>query len=269
MSKATGLAAFLCCLLVTVVVCPPQVQAQGKLNAFEKDVRGPAGAKPEPGEHKGRDEHYHSGDDDWGFGYLLVELFRPCIEVVGMPFVYGGVCSADRVRTGIPRIADVEARKPGEQLIPFVRADAGFQRIGSDIDATDLRGELGYGALGVHLDYTHYREHNPEDGLDLTRIMALYRMSFGSHIETDIGLGVLTVDGDRATSRGLLSLPVLLRVDDNWGFEFRPAWADRFSDYDAALMFTWKYSSVKAGYRWVNSPGESLDGPYVGFSVRL
>ena len=41
------------------------------------------------------------------------------------------------------------------------------------------------------------------------------------------------------------------------------------SDYDVAALLTWRNVSLKAGYRWVASPHESLAGPYAGLSLRL
>lgn len=94
-------------------------------------------------------------------------------------------------------------------------------------------------------------------------------MSFGPYVETDLGFGSLTLQGDDTTSSFLFSVPVLIHPDKHWGLEFRPAWSDRVSDYDLAALLTWRYASVKAGYRWVNSPHASLNGPYIGLSLRL
>jgi hypothetical protein len=41
------------------------------------------------------------------------------------------------------------------------------------------------------------------------------------------------------------------------------------SDYDLAALLGWRYVSLKAGYRWVSSPRESLNGPYAGLSLRF
>jgi hypothetical protein len=55
----------------------------------------------------------------------------------------------------------------------------------------------------------------------------------------------------------------------SWGIELSPAWADGVSDYDIAVLLSQRYGSLKLGYRWLRSPNESLDGPYVGISARL
>jgi hypothetical protein len=51
--------------------------------------------------------------------------------------------------------------------------------------------------------------------------------------------------------------------------EYRPAWADGVNDYDVALLYTKGAVSFKGGYRWVISPHDSLNGPYLGMSWRL
>jgi hypothetical protein len=62
---------------------------------------------------------------------------------------------------------------------------------------------------------------------------------------------------------------LLVHPHPNFGVEFRPAWSDRVSDYDLGVLITWRYASLKTGYRWVLTPHESLNGPYVGLSFRL
>ena len=52
------------------------------------------------------------------------------------------------------------------------------------------------------------------------------------------------------------------------GIEIRPAWAENVTDVDVALLLTLGPSSLKAGYRWIEHPHESLNGPYAGVSCR-
>jgi hypothetical protein len=155
----------------------------------------------------------------------------------------------------------------GEPQIPFVRLDFSFQDVESDVYAYDYRVEGGYGPLGLQFDQTHYRETIPGDELNLIRLYGLYRMSFGSNVEMDLGFGALTIDGDDYDSRFSFTTPILIYPSDHVGIELRPAWAANVSDYDVGLLATWRYSSIKVGYRWVKSPDESLNGPYVGLSV--
>lgn len=232
-----------------------RVAAQGKLDTFEADVAA-------------REDHRrtHGESSDRCLSSLWEALFSDLFEIT---LLYGGACSWARVTDAEVSADGAAPRALGEPLIPFARVDVSYQNVESDVDAVDAQADLGYGPVGAHLGFTRYREQTPADHLDMIRALGLYRMSFGSHIETDLGLGGLTLKGEQTTRKFLFSLPVLVHPSEHWGIEFRPAWADRISDYDVALLLTRRFASAKLGYRWVDSPHESLDGPYIGISIRL
>ena len=94
-------------------------------------------------------------------------------------------------------------------------------------------------------------------------------MTFGAHVEVGVAAGAVTINGDGSDSRFLFGVPVLILPAPAIGIELRPAWAEHIQDYDAALLLGWRFASVKIGYRWVESPHESLSGPYAGLSLRL
>jgi hypothetical protein len=115
-----------------------------------------------------------------------------------------------------------------------------------------------------------YHESVPSDTMIIRELFGLYRMSFGSDFELDFGGGNLQLNGDRSTRRAAVTLPVLIHPSSTaWGLEYRPAWADGVNDYDVALLYTKGAVSFKGGYRWVISPHDSLNGPYLGMSWRL
>ena len=68
------------------------------------------------------------------------------------------------------------------------------------------------------------------------------------------------------------TLPVLVRPVDWLLVELRPMWSDldgsRIDEYELGALFNWNFAAIKAGYRWTHSPNESLDGPFVGLSLR-
>ena len=236
-----------------------RAEPPGKLNAFEDDVTL---RKPPPP----KEEDDNEDDSD---GFLSEFLGDVLFEAVGDLLSDGGMASLRRVMDADAIDFDMTARQPGDPLLPILRLDVAGQKVQSDIEALGVRGEAGYGPVGAEVDFTRYWEQSPGDQLNLIRSAGLYRMSLSSHTEMDLGLGALTVRGDRSTSNLLFTLPVLVHPHENWGVEFRPAWSERYSDYDLALLLTHRHASLKLGYRWVRSPDESLDGPYAGFSVRL
>ena len=258
-----GLArALICILLMSACLPVARPESPGKLDAFEANLTL---RKPPPENDEDDDEEEESGSDS-----LLTDLLGDLmVEFVGSVLAEGGMASLQRVVDPEAIDFNMTARLPGDPLIPILRLDVVGQKVQSDIEALGVRGEGGYGPVGVQVDFSRYWEQTPGDQLNLIRSAGLYRMSFSSHVEVDLGLGALTVQGDRTTSNLLFSLPVLVHPHENWGVEFRPAWSEFYSDYDLALLLTHRYTSLKLGYRWVHSPDESLDGPYAGFSVRL
>ena len=242
-------------LCMMIGLCGSQAEAQGKLDALEADASKKEGHHSEQTAPSGI-----SFSEFWG---------GLCVDLFTITLLYGGVSSLQRVSEFDAPDPDVIPRTLGEPLIPFARMDVAYQAVESDVESLDVRGEVGYGPVGIHLDFTRYWEETPADDLNLIRVLGLYRMSLGPHVEADLGFGVLTVRGDETTSKFLFSLPIAVHPSKYWGMELRPAWADRISDYDVAVMLTRDFVSLKGGYRWVRSPNESLNGPYVGLSVRL
>lgn len=171
------------------------------------------------------------------------------------------------------RYAFAEPRETGEVLIPFFRLDAAYQNVDSDVEAIDIRAELGYGPIALSIRDTNYQESDPDDELEIFQMHALYRMSFSEAFEVDAGLGILTIDGDGQNSGLSLTLPVLIRYTENLGFEFRPSWSsvngNTIQDYDVGAMLGMRFVALRAGYRWIESENTSLNGPYLGISIHF
>jgi hypothetical protein len=239
--------------------------AQGKLDAFESDARSRDVRRSENREHHGSSRKH---EDPFGdcLSDACAGVLSDCFEIA---LLYGGACSWERAAHAEPSDSEIVPRELGEPLIPFARVDLAYQNVASDVDAADVRAEGGFGPVGIQGRFTRYWEQTPETILDLGAVFGAYRMSFGAHVEADLGLGVLTMNGEDTTARFSVALPVLVHPGKHWGVEFRPAWASGVSDYDFALLLSCPYTSVKLGYRWLASQHESLDGPYVGVSLRL
>jgi hypothetical protein len=246
----------------------------GKLDDFEESAtKKSACDSKDPDCDKGhkdrRDDKDDDGEDgDRGVAEFLAELF---VNV----FAVGGMTSWKRVQAVDPDpwLSSIGPRQLGEVTIPFLRLDAVYQNIESDVDAMDYRAEVGYGPLAVHYNLTHLDEYDPDDTLVLHRLYGIYRMSFGSRFEWDIGAGILTIDGDDRNTGYSFTMPLLAKFNGWLGAEFRPAWSvvndNNINEYDLSLLLGKRYAGVKVGYRWISAGAESLNGPYAGLSLRI
>jgi hypothetical protein len=258
-----GLAAWLLVVMATV----PAAFA-GKLDDFEDSATNPGKSDGDHGrDHDHSDKSYDRTSDDDSVALALL--------IVALP-VYGGLASWHRVRPGEPDLEFEEkrlpARRAGEALLPFARVDAAYQLVESDVDAWDLRAELGFGPFAVQVRETHYDEGEPDNDLDLVQAHFLWRMTVIKQLEIDAGLGGIVVDGKDTNSGVSGTLPILIHPWDFIGLEFRPSWSsvndNTVSDYDLSLLAGWRFISARAGYRWTNSGGSSLNGPIFGLAAR-
>lgn len=252
------------CLIVAIPFTLISAYAlAGKLEDFEREATEDTGREHDSGDPEVDDEP----DSEDGLAGLVV-------DVAGLFVLARGVESWQRVRPPAAGVegTTVQPRRSGEALIPFVRVDAGYQAVESDVDAIDARLEVGFGPFAVQGRGTHYREDDPDDELDLMQAHALYRMSFGSKVEVDLGVGAMVLSGDD-TRHGISgTVPILIHPWEVVGLEFRPAWAGlgghTVGDYDLALVVGWRYLRLRSGYRWLSSGPASLNGPTIGLSAR-
>lgn len=261
-------------LMVVLSLLAP-VSLAGDLDAFEKDATRDRRDKSSTHSHTfddDDDDHHHSffdDDDDheWFFAEFIMHL-------IGLPMVYGGGSSLARVspNSNFDSGFEVDLREAGDPLIPMLRVDVDVQDPGNNLDAYNIRGSAGYGPIGIEVAVDHFEEDDTDDTLKLIGWHILYRMSYGSQVEIDMGFGSLTVDGDDSNSGFSFSLPVTVYPREHIGVEFNPAWASingtTVRRYELAVYLSRDYVALKGGYRWTESPNESLDGPFVGLSFR-
>ncbi len=225
--------------------------AESKLLNFEEQVTQDQELHQNNHQEHRRSNH-HEHDEEKGFLETL------CADVFVAVGAYGGVSSWEKT-------AD---KSKGQPLIPFVRLDLSYQNVESDVYATDVALEVGYGPWAAWLQRTEYEEDNPDSNLKLSYVQALYRMSFGTAVEIDLGIGGSYLDGTGSSSGVGFSLPVKFYPWERLGFEFRPVWSNingnQIEDYTLGIVGGWEYVSLKAGYRWVSTGPESLNGPSVG-----
>lgn len=258
-------------LLFLSTILAADLARAGKLSDFERDAT-------ESRSDDDRDRQDRAGDESGGHSYLyhhhsgssggFVDGF------VAALLIWPGQLSWARAAADADRLVEwnAEPREPGEPMIPVVRFDAAYQHVESDVEALDLRLQLGFGPLGFEINQTRYEEDEPPDRLDLYRLYGLWRMSYGERIEVDLGLGGIILDGQDRNSGVSATTPILIQPWDWLLVEFRPMWSNihgsQINEYELGLLLNWEWTALKAGYRWTHSPNESLDGPFVGLSIR-
>lgn len=163
----------------------------------------------------------------------------------------------------------VAPRALGESDIPFLRFDLPLSEGKINRENSSYRAEIGFGPAGVQYNHLSDDQLNPATPQTVQELYGLYRMSFFSCIGIDLGVGNMRLNGVTHENRFSWTTPIRLRIPGFLSFEFRPAWAQHFSDYDFAVLYSWPYVSLKAGYRWVDAPYTAINGPYVGMAVHL
>lgn len=264
----------------------------GRLDTFESSTK----EKIEQPENNSRNKDHHTKKNSTNQGLYnacrkkggtikdcttntLFIAFLPIHIVVGA-FAIGGLSSIGRVapfdiiehdssdEEGEPFFLNSIPRNFGDPLIPFARIDTRFQYISSEVNAIDLRLEIGAGPLAFNYHQTQYNEEHPIDRLDVTRIYGSYRMSFSQFLTIDLGLGELRLEGNERRSYFYTTTPILLHVH-KFGLEFRPSWTSNVEEYDIAVLGNLPFFSAKLGYRWLLSNNDMLSGPYIGVSAHF
>ena len=190
--------------------------------------------------------------------------------IVAQLLGYGIIESTARV-SSTAATRGLKPRAPGEALIPYVRADASTAwLIDDDIQAYRISGQVGWGALAVHAHYSKLTESGPVDDLDLVDISALFRMSFGSYVEIDIGTGGGWFGKDAGF---ILSTPIRVHPSEYAGVEFVPSWLfigdTVVQRYRAVVLAGLPYVSAQAGIQVYKTESVELFGPTVGLVARF
>ena len=162
---------------------------------------------------------------------------------------------------------------PGGFCVPTFRTDVSWQHVNSDMEAIDYRVQVGYGPFALDYNQTRFNEWDPDDGMDIHRVMALLRISSHDQFEIDLGVGTFTIDGERNHTEWAATIPVIFAPSEYVAFEFRPVWTmDRghtIQDFDLNGCFKLGNVGFRGGYRWLMTETQSLNGPYVGITVRF
>ena len=245
--------------LVVLISFPADYAFAGELDKFEKDA-----TKERPSQR--HDRHHNDNDNNWWAG-LATNFLTALVEIP----MHTSWARATGDPTQLAELA-CEPRKPGDPLLPFIRFDASYLAIDPDVDAFDYRIQLGYGTFAFELNQTRYEEKDPPDQLDFYRLYGLLRFSYSDKIEVDLGVGSLILEGDERHSGLSTTTPIIIHPYDWLIVEFRPMWSNvngsAIDEYELGFLFNYDFAAIKAGYRWTHSPHESLDGPFIGASIR-
>ena len=213
----------------------------------------------------------HSGHGSGHRRSTQSDLFYIFLEIFDDALFFGGIASMERVE-GSDNLG-LTPRVEGELLLPFFKVDASaLSSMAENEMGSDMSFEMGYGPWGLHYRNTHFLNDstfNPITGYN--KFDFLYRMSFGSTFEMDLGLGSYQVDEQTQFS---MSLPIKIAFTPHNIIEFRPTWSQNISDYDLAFYSGTEFYSLKVGYRYIaqfdpfsTTPIKAYSNIYAGFSA--
>lgn len=260
-----------------------------KLDQFEEEAtrQRPANEPPHktpPHEDDDHSKHHHEYQEVHPQAMAAdPDPANGAIDIISLIIFAGGKYSWERVVLPVA-VADNDPHQPsgpsatkprllGEGLIPYARLDGSYNRISSHIEATDWRGEIGYGPFGFEFRDMRYTESNPDDELKLTEYHALYRMSPSDYAEIDLGYGQLDIMGNAHNTGGSWTLPILIHPTPHFEIEYRPSWANvngnDIRNHELAIGGGGRFWAVRAGYHWLETQNTRLSGPFIGLSLRL
>ncbi len=245
-------------VIVLLMLCNRTSAGEGgRLRRFESKTAesgSPPSGSPPPARTRTHSDESSVMDE------LMLDLFvRPLVFGMVAGGAYGMELSGNRVY--------------GDPIFPMVRLDTGVQYISSDITAYGYGVELGQAILAADFRHTYYNDRLFDDTLHFYQLHALYRMGFGRRVETNLALGGMWLRGEESASAFSLGFPVRYWPSRRLGVEVRPMFgffeAGTLNDLEAGILLRYAHGSLRLGYRWVESRGERLSGPRIGFSVRF
>jgi len=255
-------------LILAFLLCSQQASA-GKLGDFEADISKSKSGGSQKDTHSSY-ECYSCGSSsvsDSFFDALFEGIFTALVDGTADIIAQGGNNSQQRVNENTDH-TELSLRKHGEILIPYYRLNLNFQRIDDDISAIDLKMELGKGPVAFELRTTQFSDDSDDSNLNYSQIQYLHRMSFGNSTGINLGIGYGRLKGDSIFDGLVLSLPMLFKVSENFGLEFRPLYFNAddvdITELDASVLYTHRKLAFRAGYRSIQSDNVDISGPYLG-----
>lgn len=159
----------------------------------------------------------------------------------------------------------------GAPILPSFSLDTDYQNVESDIFSINNRIEVGYGPFAFQFKEMRYFERDPNDELKIYQLNYLHRMSDGEYFRIDLGIGTVTIEGNKRNTGLSLITPVYVYLPKKCSLFLRPNWGwingNAIQDYKLGFLLSRKYISAQVGYRFVKSGEETLNGPFVGFNM--
>lgn len=259
----------LSCLMLSgcLILSAATPSAAGKLGDFEKEATKQQGQGRKKKGKKAKKSLPEKGGKETDSSSVFWDL-------LGIFFLGGGAASIARIHArDSDKSSLLTKREIGEPAIPFLRLDLNYQDVKTDVRNFDGRVEVGYGPVGVQFRKSQFFERDPRTFLNIVQIHGLYRMSITKYFEWDFGFGSTSITGVNKNSGFSFTMPMQIFFTKNIAVSFRPAWAtvnkNPVRDLDLGLLLSHGAVSVHSGYRWVDSDSSSLDGPFVGTSMRF
>lgn len=245
------------------------VSAESKLKSFERSATGKSrsSSKPSTSVNRSEDDENDTNYHEEGYHHYHNAFFYRVMRAGHES--YAAVTPED-----VNYVAPYDYRRErGSPRIPFIRLDAAYQDVDTNIESLHFRLEGGYGPVALEVKHSAFDEYGEDPAsLEISQWHALYRMSLGPRIECDIGLGSMTLHGDFKTSGASITLPIAYHAPEYFSLELRPAWGDfdeaDVFDVELAGMLNIKHLSLRGGYRWMKAGGVELSGPFAGFSLQ-
>jgi len=244
--------------------------SSSSLGSFEDDSppprRRPRRRPPPPG-------YFHHEDPYYYHGCWYCRYHHPCLfHYHRHPYYDTDLSAVPPVGTRTNEVEEfVYESIAGDPILPTARFDFGWQAVESDVQAFDSALEIGYGPIAARGRITHYREDDPDDTLDLSSILGLWRIPVSQEMELDVGIGGAVLEGDERQSGVNISLALRAWVPNRYiGFEYRGEFidiGDGLNSNDFSVLLHVKWVALRAGYRWVHTTHDSLDGPFAGASL--
>lgn len=266
-------------VLFVCTVAVFSVAQAGKLADFEADIKSekearqsgatPASSKPEKHQDCGHSddcESHHHHRESASFFELMFDM-EAFGSVLGEVIVYGSQTSMERVDEENEH-EGVKRRKIGEPLLPYLKLNFNTQYVSEAINGVDLKFEFGKGLFGLEARATRFSEKAVNEKLDFHQLQFLYRMSFGNRVGLNLGLGRGVLQGDSTHKGWLFAAPLLWHDGKHLALEIRPGLfvtdGVSLTEFDVSVLYAYRRLALRLGYRELESPNSSINGPYVG-----